>query len=264
LKILSEEALKNLIFKGGTSFKKLLFGTSGRFSTDLDFTSAGMSAEDLSKLIARTFNEKEHYGLRFKVKEENIRSGFNANDESYLAEVEYEHEWNSSEFGLEVSYREKPTLALTQLLQQEEMYFKYLEFPNFPIQCLQKEEMLAEKLRAALQRLRSRDLYDLYLFSQKPLDKIRLKKIVVLKCWNVREPFSPDLLFAKISKGDYNWEDLEWLVRRKSLPPQATIVKKVLEEYSFLRDLDRNLIRLIEDSKVHKETDFVAKFKMSL
>jgi predicted nucleotidyltransferase component of viral defense system len=52
LKILSEGVLKNLIFKGGTCMKKLFFGGSGRFSMDLDFTSAGVSVEELKKSLA--------------------------------------------------------------------------------------------------------------------------------------------------------------------------------------------------------------------
>jgi len=102
------------------------------------------------------------------------------------------------------------------------------------------------------------------LFSQRPFDKVRLKKLVVLKCWNVREPFNPDLLLAKIAKGEYDWQDLERLVRRKGLPSQATVVKKVLEGYMFLKDLDSDFIRIINDSKAHKEADFVTNVKKIL
>ena len=163
-----------------------------------------------------------------------------------------------------MSYRESPILAPVEMRQLEEMYFKYLEFPSFSIKCLQKEELLAEKLRAAFQRLRSRDLYDLYLFSGRPVDKVRLKKLVVLKCWNVRELFKPDVLFEKISGGEYDWEDLQRLVRRESLPSEAKVVKNVIAEYAFLSDLDSDLLRIIKDSKSHKESSFVASFKKSV
>ncbi len=244
--------------------KKLFFGGSGRFSMDLDFTSVGVSVEELKKALSNLLNDKQHYGIKFKIAEENIRRGFGANDESYLAQINYVHGWNSSEFSLEVSYRESPILAPVEMPQFEEMYFKYLEFPSFSIKCLQKEELLAEKLRAAFQRLRSRDLYDLYLFSGRPMDKVRLKKLAVLKCWNVREPFKPDVLFEKISGGEYDWEDLQRLVRRKGLPSEATVVKKVIAEYSFLSDLDSDLLRIIKDSKSHKEASFVASYKKSV
>ena len=265
LKILSEDVLAKLCFKGGTCLKKLFFGNSGRFSMDLDFTSVGNSVEELRKALVKALNDTESYGLKFKIEEENVREGFGAENVSYVADVSYAHEWNSSDFMLEVSYRESPILPHAETNQiKEEMYFKYLEFPTFPVNCLQKEELLAEKIRAASQRIRSRDLFDLYLFSGKNIDKVKLRKLVVLKCWNVREPFNPDLLFGKISGEEYDWEDLQRLVRKKSLPPQATVVKKVLSACSFLKDLDTDLQRIVKDSKTHKEQEFVNAFKKSL
>ena len=266
LKILSEGVLAKLSFKGGTCLKKLFFGgsVSGRFSMDLDFTSDGISVEDLKSELMETLNKKEFYGIKFKIEEDNIREGFGKENESYVANVRYVHQWNSSDFMLEVSYRENPILPKALMHQIEEMYFKYLEFSTFPINCLQKEELLAEKIRAAFQRIRSRDLYDLYLFSGKNFDKTKLKKLVVLKCWNVHEPFNPDLLFEKISKAEYEWEDLERLVRRKKLPPQTTIIKRVVAEYSFLKNLDSDLCKIVKDSKAHKEQSFVTNFKKSL
>lgn len=80
----------------------------------------------------------------------------------------------------------------------------------------------------------------------------------------MHEPFNPDLLFEKISKAEYDWEDLERLIRRKKMPPQTTIVKKVVAEYSFLKNLDVDLCKIVKDSKAHKELDFVTSFKKSL
>jgi predicted nucleotidyltransferase component of viral defense system len=265
LKILSEGVLAKLSFKGGTCLKKLFFGNSGRFSMDLDFTSVGISVDELKKALMNALNGTESYGLKFKVEEDNVREGFGAENVSYVADVSYAHEWNSSDFMLEVSYRESPILPQAETHQiKEEMYFKYLEFPTFSINCLQKEELLAEKIRAAFQRIQSRDLFDLYSFSGKNVDKVKLRKLVVLKCWNAREPFNPDLLFGKISGEEYDWEDLQRLVRKKSLPTQATVVKKVLAEYSFLKDLDNDLLRIVKDSKTHKEQEFVNSFKKSI
>jgi predicted nucleotidyltransferase component of viral defense system len=264
LKVLSDGVLPKLCFKGGTCFKKLFFGNSGRFSMDLDFTSVGIPVEELKKGLTAALNGTELYGLKFEVTEDNTKKGVGEENESYLADVSYSHDWNSSDFTLEVSYRESPILPQAELPLAKEMYFKYLEFAPFLTRCLQKEELLAEKIRASFQRIRSRDLYDIYLFSGKSIDKIKLKKLVVLKCWNVRDPFNPDLLFGRISGQDYDWEDLQRLVRKKSLPPQATVVKKVLREYSFLKDLDNDLQKIVKDSKAHKEQEFVNAYKKSI
>jgi len=260
LKILFKDAFENLVFKGGTCLKKVFFVGSGRFSMDLDFTSAGFPVAELRETLGNLFEDRHHYGIRFKIMEENVRQGVGAKEQSYLARVIYSHGWNSSEFTVEVSYRENPILEPLEVNLLNEMYIKYLEFPGFSIKCLHREELLAEKLRAAFQRIRSRDLYDLYLFSGKTFDRVRTKKLVVLKCWNVREPFDPDVLLEKISRGEYDWEDLQRLVRRKGLPSEATVVKKVIAGYSFLSNLDSDHLRIIKDSRAHKEAPFVANF----
>jgi len=85
-----------------------------------------------------------------------------------------------------------------------------------------------------------------------------VRKLVVVKCWNVREPFKPDALLSSISEGKYDWDDLQRLVRRGDLPSEETVTEKVISEYSFLKNLDKNLLRIINDSKTHKEKKLVA------
>jgi predicted nucleotidyltransferase component of viral defense system len=256
LKILSDKILPKLAFKGGTCLKKTYFGSSARFSTDLDFTSAGIRLEELTEELHALLDQRNFYGIRFKVSGENVSKGFR--DKSYLAVIRYEHGWNTSDFTLEVSYREDPILPPEEVMLSEEMYFKFLEFPNFGVKCLQKEELLAEKLRAAFQRIRGRDLYDLYLFSKKPFDKDLVRKLAVIKCWNAKESFVPERLLNEISTEEYDWADLERFVRKGDLPSEEAVLKKVTREYAFLKDLDRDLIRIVKDAKAHRERKLVA------
>ena len=260
LKALSEKVLPALAFKGGTCLKKVCFGNTGRFSMDLDFTSCGMKVEELKSRLRQLLDNKTAYGIDFKILEDHISTSPATIGKSYIAVVRYTHSWNAgSEFELEVSYREEPVLPLQEPLLFDEMYFKFCEFPRFHIRCLQKEELLAEKLRAALQRIRSRDLYDLYLFSNRPFDKDLVKKLVVVKCWNAREPFNPRKLFGKIANADYDSDDLQQLVRRGDLPSQGTVTKTVVKEYTFLNDLDSQLLKIVQDSKAHRERQLVTR-----
>jgi predicted nucleotidyltransferase component of viral defense system len=249
LKILSDTILPRLAFKGGTCLKKVYFGNVGRFSMDLDFTSSSISLEELKQELRQTLHKRNHYDIEFEIVEENVRTAFDVGVESYLAIIRYAHSWNAGKFTLEVSYREEPLLPLQEVLLYDEIYFRFCEFPRFAVRCLQKEELLAEKLRAAFQRLRARDLYDLYLFSGRPFDRDMVRKLVVVKCWNVREPFNPDALLNSISEGKYDWNDLQRLVRRGDLPSEEIVTKKVVGEYAFLKDLDRDLLRIVNDSK---------------
>lgn len=258
LKVLSEDVLKNLAFKGGTCLKKMHFGGSGRFSMDLDFTSLSSSIDDLQTKLKQLLDKRSHFGIEFRILEENVRKANDDCEQSYLAVLGYTHGWNSGEFMFEVSFREKPLLPLDELPLIDEMYFKYCEFPRFPVMCLRKEELLAEKLRAAYQRFRARDLYDLYLFADRHFDKSLAQKLAVIKCWNVHEPFNPKKLLNSIAESKYDWTDLERLVRKGELPSQEAVVGKVLKAYAFLTDMDSALLRIIDDSKAHKETKLVA------
>ena len=258
LKVLSADVLKSLAFKGGTCLKKMHFGGSGRFSMDLDFTSLSSSIDDLQAKLKQLLDKRCYFGIEFRISEENVRKATGDCEQSYLAVLGYSHSWNSGEFMFEVSFREKPLLPLDELPLIDEMYFKYCEFPSFPVRCLYKEELLAEKLRAAYQRFRARDLYDLYLFADRPFDKSLVQKLAVIKCWNVHEPFNPKKLLDSIAESKYDWTDLERLVRRGELPSQEAVVGKVLKAFAFLSNMDSTLVRIIDDSKAHKETKLVS------
>ena len=67
-------------------------------------------------------------------------------------------------------------------------YFKQLEFALFDVRSLEPIEMIAEKVRAAYQRAKVRDLYDLHRFATTPFDGELLRRLVVLKLWQVRDP----------------------------------------------------------------------------
>src|SRR4026209_2564469 len=58
-----------LAFKGGTCLRKMVFGSTGRFSEDLDFTldTDGATDDALIELVA-VFN-REHYGITFSFDE---------------------------------------------------------------------------------------------------------------------------------------------------------------------------------------------------
>ena len=259
LRILSDSILPQLAFKGGTCLKKTYFGKTGRFSMDLDFTSLNITLEELRNKLNQSLDNKSHYGIDFKIIDENVGS------ESYLAVLEYTHKWNpGSKFEIQVSYREKPIFSTEELSLIKEMYFKFCEFQSFPVNCLQKDELLAEKIRAAFQRIRSRDLYDLYLFSKRRYSKDIVKTLAVIKCWNARDPFNPEVLLDRVAKADYDWEDLQRLVRKGSLPSQKNIINRVLKDYAFLEDLNDPLPKIIEDSKAHREKELVTKVLSNL
>jgi hypothetical protein len=221
---------------------------------DLDFTAVHITPKSLREKFAALLNHREYFGISFEVKEEYSRG----KEASYGSILQYSHDWNSgAKFKVETSFREKPTLPLAERPIVRELYFRYCEIEPFMITCLQLEEVLAEKIRAAFQRLRARDLYDLYLLSKKPYDKGSVRALAVVKCWNARDPFDPNLLFQKIENERYDWFDLESLVRTKSLPSEKDVIRSVLKSYSYLENLNGVLTGIVEDSKSHRYSDRV-------
>jgi predicted nucleotidyltransferase component of viral defense system len=261
LEVLCENLTGKLAFKGGTCLKKVYLGKTGRFSMDLDFTGVHMTPKSFREKFTKLFDHQEYFGIRFEVLEEYSRP----EETSHGSILQYSHDWNSgSKFKVETSFRETPILHIVERHLIKELYFRYCEIKPFKVICLQLEELLAEKLRAAFQRLRVRDLYDLYLFSKKPYDKSRVRSLAVVKCWNARDPFDPKRLFQKIENARYDWSDLQSLVRAKSLPNEEIVIKTVLNNYSYLKELNETLTHIIKDSKSHRQPSLVDALRRKL
>jgi predicted nucleotidyltransferase component of viral defense system len=212
--LLDAGVMEHLAFKGGTCLRKLFFGSTGRFSEDLDFTlDSDEPDDDVLTDLVEVFNA-EHHGITFTLDEY-----YKTTDEtSFGGEVLYRHAWNDAgRFQLQVSLRERPTLPTVAGALKPQAYFGYLEFEPFEVRALDAVEMVAEKVRATFQRIKVRDLYDLYRFATTPFNGELLRRLVVLKLWQARDPFDPEALFQKLRGGDYDWTDLRRLVR----PPSA-------------------------------------------
>jgi hypothetical protein len=48
------------------------------------------------------------------------------------------------------------------------------------------------------------------------------------------------------------------LVRKGDLPSEVALVRKVVKEYEFLKDLDSDLNKIVKDSKSHRNSRLVA------
>jgi predicted nucleotidyltransferase component of viral defense system len=238
--------MDHLAFKGGTCLRKLVFGSSGRFSEDLDFTLDTAEPEDdvLVRLV-ETFN-REHYGITFTF-EEYYKT---EDDTSFGGDVLYRHAWNDAgRFRLQVSLREQPTLLATPRPMQHQAYFHHLEFEPFHVRALEVIELIAEKVRAAFQRAKVRDLYDLHRFATKPFDGELLRRLVVLKLWQVRDAFSPDVFFEKLRGGRYDWDDLRRLLRTADAIEPEEIVVTVESRFNVLRHLTELEHAVIADAR---------------
>ena len=244
--LINDGVMDHLAFKGGTCLRKMIFGSAGRFSEDLDFTLDTESSEDDVLLDLVTSLNREHYGITFALDQYyKTDSG-----SSFGGDVMYRHAWNDSgRFRLQVSLRERPTLPTVQLQMQHQAYFNHLEFDLFTVRSLQAIEMIAEKVRAAYQRAKVRDLYDLYCFATTPFDGELLRRIAVLKLWQTRDPFDPEGFFEKLRGDNYDWEDIRRLVRASDSIEPEQIMRSVETRFAVLYQLTEIEQQVIADAK---------------
>lgn len=139
---------------------------------------------------------------------------------------------------LQISRRETPTLATEPRAQCEQSYFQHLPFPPAAITCLALPEIIAEKIRACYQRNKARDIYDLGMFANRPLNQPLIRRLVVLKLWQARDAFDQARLMAKFADGaDFDWDDLGQLVRRTQAVDRQRITADCVRGFGFLADL---------------------------
>jgi predicted nucleotidyltransferase component of viral defense system len=224
--------LQHLAFKGGTAIRKLYLGGQGRFSLDLDFTALGaMDPEGFILDVVGALHDHTHYGLTFSIPP----SDYYATSDSCGAEVTYRHEWMAAgRFGLQISFRSAPMLPVRPQALRPERYFEWLGIQPPEVPSLVLSEILGEKIRAAAQRSRARDVYDLYQLAHQRYDRELVRRIAVLKCWETRWAFDPKSFLASLAESKYDGLDLRRLVKRGSESDLDTIIRGVQNDYGFL------------------------------
>ena len=246
LRILADEGLLDqLAFKGGTAIRKLHLGGVGRFSLDLDFTALKDTEPDNLVLdLVGVLHEQTHYGLTFIVP----GTDYYATADSCGAEVTYQHDWvTAGRLGVQVSFRAPPLLPVEPAPLLRERYFDWMEVQPPTVPALDLHEVIGEKIRAAAQRSRVRDLYDLYQLARRPYDRTLVRRIAILKCWETRYAFDPSAFLEGLSKRKYDWFDLARLVRRDRLVASDEILHSLHQAYAFLRELTPEEARLAAD-----------------
>lgn len=251
--IAGESAPGPLLFKGGTALRKCVFGQSGRFSQDVDLDATHKNGFEAA--IESTFSERTpFFGISFS-----IPSFRYSHDENFSGSVAYQHEHGSGNFELQISYRLTPILEPRELILQRQTYFERVEFEPPRLHGLDPYEMIGEKLMACNRRRggSAKDVYDLYLWSQRPFDPTLVRAIAVMKAWTDqrRQPrYDPVDFLAAVTPANYRWHDLEGLIPRRLESNTEEICRKVRERFAFLAEVTSNETALIGDQAAHRES----------
>jgi predicted nucleotidyltransferase component of viral defense system len=239
--LLDKGLLASLAFKGGTAIRKLYSTGLGRFSLDLDFTalpdaldSGVVDPETFILEVVGSLHDQTYHGLTFTIP----AADYYATPDSCGAEVAYHHEWLSTgRFGLQISFRAPPLLPVKPMPLRRERYFDWLGIDPPDVPALDLHEVIGEKIRAAAQRSRVRDLYDLYQLASQRFNRDTVRRIAVVKCWETRYAFDPAAFLASLPDAKYEWSDLQRLVRRSGSVAPEEIVRGVQRGYEFLSKL---------------------------
>jgi hypothetical protein len=158
---------------------------------------------------------------------------------------------------LQVSARERPVLPVSETLQVSLHYFKLLPFQPAPIPCLAFEDIVAEKIRAASQRSKIRDLYDLSEVATRPLQRDLTRSLAVLKLWNSGGPgLDFDRLRRRIQdNSSYDIADLRNLVRKDQNSDLNSLIRRVIDGFQFLTNLTDLERALAADPAHHRRQE---------
>lgn len=146
--------VKDIYFKGGTALNKI-FLNHKRLSEDLDFSltrSVKEIVEDIKKKFGETFFDK--------ITKDKDVEGFTR----LIVHYRLFHEEGT--IFIDLNERAK----LSRKPEKHEVKHFYKEFiPEFSVNTLAKEEMIAEKIAASITRNRPRDHFDIYTIIQNKL-----------------------------------------------------------------------------------------------
>lgn len=217
LKKIYESDLKDkLIFKGGTALHKLYLHK--RMSIDLDFTEARpIKLNEIRKII-------EDKSINSKIKEM-VRTGKSTKIVlSYVSVLEYKNN-----IVLDISKREKPTQKLVAK-KLKSFYSKPVEILTF-----QLEELIAEKIRAIVQRKRPRDYLDVYyILNKKNFDFKKSLEIAKLKLKTDSDNFDIERIFSDLDIIESMWEyDLVTIL--PNVPNFGKVIQKLKKKFEYFK-----------------------------
>ena len=179
----------NFVFKGGTCLR-ICYGLE-RASEDLDF-SCNMKLAELGILVANCLKDFDLLAIPFEIYSKKEYQG-NIRFEIRFKGPLYSGNKNSTNT-LKIDFnKQKVHTRSVRVVPQ-----LFSDVPLFTLIALEEKEILAEKIRALINRKEPRDMYDLWMLSKKGAEID--KKLIKLKLSEERANLS-DLMFP--SKKDY-------------------------------------------------------------
>lgn len=222
-----------LIFKGGTSLRKCRLGTSGRFSTDLDFTAPD---DDVVIAACEVINGAVIGGFTFTL------DGPSSDARHWRLRIDHS-ELGTPDVDAAVEFARRPLACAPERLQfiESPVHKAYdIALPELPIIAI--EEACAEKLARYRRASLARDLYDLAKFAERTMDEALVRRLWVLKVWGDvvedqrgKPPVDPSDVLNVRAASEFKLESIGILVDPADI---AIWESRVRSRFGFLAQLD--------------------------
>jgi hypothetical protein len=117
--------------------------------------------------------------------------------------------------------------------------------------------MIGEKIMACNCRFggSGKDVYDLYLWSQRPFSHDLVRRLAVIKCWTDQRrnrPFAPEEFLDALVPGSFRWTDLRGLIPRGLESDQERICSTARSRLQFLTACTDDERALLDDHTAHR------------
>ncbi len=210
--------VEGIYFKGGTALNKI-FLKHARLSEDLDFTLT-RNEKDIQKEIIGIIKKSNLF--------EEITEGKNV-DGFIRMIVKYKSELGEGEVFIDLNKRAKLFLPF-EIHSLKHFYEEFI--PKFSVTTVAEEELIAEKVAAAIGRNKPRDHFDIYMILKEELPLNM--KLVEKKCLESGDEFSILKMFNRAQKLKKRWdEDMVTLI---SEPIKFAEVMKFLAKHFKLKE----------------------------
>lgn len=161
-----------LMFKGGTALAKIYFPQIWRLSEDADFLEKSGEFDAVSRAIQQALSEaSEMSGITFQVK------SIYSNPDYLQMKVQYCAILIPNWVKLDVVKDSSCEPAKLVNIHQS-----YSDYPKFRLRTLSVEEIMAEKIRALIERKKCRDYYDVWMLTKRRINHANLRKLFLKKC----------------------------------------------------------------------------------
>lgn len=184
--------IEGLYFKGGTALQKILLDHS-RLSEDIDFTVTG-NIINIKEEITDILNKSGLFGKITKDKDV----------EGFIRLIVHYKGFNNKDETVFIDLNKRAKLLLKPEKHEIKHFYKG-NIPPFSVFTLAKEEIIAEKMAAAIRRNKPRDHFDLYKIIKANIP-INLK-LVRKKCKDSGIEFDIIKIFNNAKKLKNRWDE---------------------------------------------------------